>query len=172
MLARMGSFHLAQLNIALPREPVESPLLAEFVDALEPVNAAADAAEGFVWRLQDDDGDATSIKAFGDDRLVVNMSVWQSLAALRSFVYSSGPHLEVMRRRREWFDQLGDLYLVLWWLPAGRVPTLADAEERLELLRALGPSPEAFTFRTHFPPPSDPGPDQPRDDDRELCPAS
>ncbi len=171
MLARVGSFHLAQLNIALPREPVDSPLLAEFVAALEPVNAAADAAEGFVWRLQDDDGDATSIKAFGDDRLVVNMSVWESLAALRSFVYSSGPHLDVMRRRREWFEQLGELYLVLWWLPAGRLPTVADAEERLELLRAIGPSPEAFSFRTHFPPPSDARPQQPVDDDRELCPA-
>jgi Domain of unknown function (DUF3291) len=168
----MGRFHLAQLNIALPREPLDTPLLAEFVAALDPVNASADGAPGFVWRLQTEDGDATGVHAFGDDRLLVNMSVWESLAALREFVYSNGPHLAVMRRRREWFERLGELHLVLWWLPAGALPTVADAEERLTLLRAIGPSPEAFTFRRHFPPPSDPGRQQPLADDRELCPAA
>lgn len=171
MLASMGPFHLAQLNIALPREPLDTPLLTEFVEALEPVNAAADGAPGFVWRLQTADGDATGVRAFGDDRLIVNMSLWESLAALRQFVYSSRDHLDVMRRRREWFEQLGELHLALWWVPAGELPTVADAEERLALLRTIGPSPEAFTFRRHFPQPSDAGAGQPVDDTRELCPA-
>ena len=166
----MSGFQLAQLNIALPREPLDAPLLAEFVAALDPVNASADAAEGFVWRLQTEDGDATAVRGFGDDRLIVNMSVWESLEALRTFVYSSRRHLDVMRRRREWFERMGEMHLVLWWVPAGHRPTVAEAEERLTLLRALGPSPDAFTFRRHFPPPSS-ADAVAVDDERELCPA-
>ena len=137
--------HLAQVNIALPSEPLDSPLLAEFVAALEPVNALADRSPGFVWRLQTEDGDATGIRAFGDDRLIVNMSVWESLEALRAFVYS-GEHLAVMRRRREWFARM-DAFLALWWVPLGHIPTVAEAEERLDHLRAHGPTSAAFTFR-------------------------
>lgn len=164
----MSGFHLAQVNIALPREPLESDLLREFVEALDPINALADASPGFVWRLQGEGGNATSVRAFGDDRLIVNMSVWQSIEALRSFVYTSG-HVGVMRRRREWFDRI-ETYMALWWVPAGRIPTLPEAEERVTLLRALGPSPDAFTFRRHFPPPdaAEPGAVE---DDRWLCPA-
>src|SRR3954451_11123771 len=105
----MASHHLSQVNIALPQEPLDSPALAEFVAALEPVNALADASPGFVWRLQTEEGDATGIRAFGDDRLIVNMSVWESLEALRVFV-SSSRHKDVMRRRREWFEQMGAAY--------------------------------------------------------------
>src|SRR4051794_24481782 len=147
-----GDFHLAQLNIALPREPLEAPLLADFVAALEPVNVTADTSPGFIWRLQTEDGDATGIKAFGDDRLVVNLSVWESLEALRAFVYGNRRHRDVMRRRREWFERL-ELHLVLWWVRAGHVPSVAEAEERLAQLEAAGPSPGAFTFRRHFAPP-------------------
>jgi uncharacterized protein DUF3291 len=142
--------HLAQVNIALPREPLDSPALAEFVAALEPINALADASPGFVWRLQTEEGDATGIRAFGDDRLIVNMSVWESLPALRAFVYSSG-HREV-----------------LWWVPAATLPTIAAAEARLEHLREHGPTPYAFTFRESFPPAGGPVPVR---DDGELCPA-
>ena len=163
--------HLAQLNIALARAPLEAPLMQEFVERLEPVNAAADASPGFVWRLQTDDGDATGIRAFGDDRLIVNMSVWESLEALRAFVYSNRRHLDAMRRRREWFERLGEMYLVLWWVPAGHLPGVAEAEERLELLRRIGPSADAFTFRRSFPPPDEDTQAAPVDDDRELCPA-
>jgi hypothetical protein len=164
------SFHLAQVNIALPAEPLDSPALAEFVARLEPVNAAADAAPGFVWRLQTEDGDATAIRAFGDERLIVNMSVWESLAALRAFVYGRGAHLEVMRRRREWFERLGDVHLVLWWVRAGHLPSVEEAEEHLAALRARGPSPSAFTFREHFPAP-DSRRSTPTRDKRRLCPA-
>ena len=143
--------HLAQVNIALPREPLESQLLAEFVAALEPVNALADRSPGFVWRLQTEDGDATGIRAFGDDRLIVNMSVWQSLEALRAFVYS-GDHLAVMRRRREWFERMAEAFLALWWLPVGHIPTVEEAEERLGHLQEHGPTPYAFTFRESYAP--------------------
>jgi hypothetical protein len=166
------AFHLAQVNIALPHEPLDSPLLREFVAALDPVNQAADAAPGFVWRLQTDTGNATAIKAFGDERLIVNMSTWESLEALRAFVFSSRAHLDVLRRRREWFGRLGQAHMVLWWIEAGRIPTVADAERRLAALRTLGPSPAAFTFREHFPAPGD-NDDQQRvtRDHRQLCPA-
>jgi heme-degrading monooxygenase HmoA len=161
------SYHLAQVNIALPREPLDSPALAEFVAALDPINALADASPGFVWRLQTDEGDATGIRAFGDERLIVNLSVWESLTALRAFVYSSG-HREVLRRRREWFERMAEAHLTLWWVEAGALPTVGDAEERLAHLQAHGPTPYAFTFRASFPPE---GATEPVRDDAELCPA-
>jgi hypothetical protein len=166
-----SEFHLAQVNIAVPRAPLDTPLLADFVAALDAVNAAADRSPGFVWRLQTEEGDATGIRAFGDDRLIVNMSVWESLAALRGFVYSTRAHLDVLRRRRQWFDSLVDAYLVLWWVPAGRIPTIREAEDRLAALRSNGPTPAAFTFRVHFPPPAGGKLIEPIRDGRELCPA-
>lgn len=143
--------------------------MADFVALLEPVNALADASPGFVWRLQTDDGDATAIRAFDDDRILVNASVWESMEALWRFVYD-GRHLDVMRRRREWFTRLADAHLVLWWIPAGSIPTLADMRERTEHLRADGPTPYAFTFKRHFPPPSA-AEQQEIFDDRDPCPA-
>jgi hypothetical protein len=147
-----GPYHLAQCNIGRLRAPLDSPVLAGFVSALEPINQLADRSPGFVWRLQTDDGDATSIRPFADDMLLVNMSLWESLDALADFTYGTR-HRDVMRRRRQWFERLDDAYLVLWWVPAGTVPTVAEAKERLETLRRLGPSPEAFTFRSPFPSP-------------------
>jgi len=148
-----AGWHVAQVNIALPREPLDSPALADFVANLEPVNALADVARGFVWRLADETGDATSIRAFDDERLIINMSVWASIEALREFVYSGG-HLDVMRRRREWMTRIAETYLALWWLPAGELPTIGDARRRLDHLRAHGPTPYAFTFKRRFPPPA------------------
>jgi hypothetical protein len=151
--------HLAQVNIALPRAPRDSPLLEDFIAELDPVNALADAAPGFVWRLQTEDGDATAIRAFGDDRLIVNMSVWESPDALADYTYG-GRHLEVLRRRREWFHQLAEVHTVLWWVPVGHIPSIAEAEQRLALLREHGPTPQAFTLQRRFPPP-DAAPDDP-----------
>jgi hypothetical protein len=146
-------WHLAQVNIARLLAPLDSPQLADFVALLEPINALADAAPGFVWRLQTDDGDATSIRAFGDDRIIVNLTVWETVEALADYVYASR-HAHVLRRRREWFEQMADAHLALWWIPAGTVPTIAEAERRLGLLRDRGPSPEAFTLRERFPHPA------------------
>ena len=144
-----SGWHVVQVNIALPHEAVDSPRLADFAAMLEPVNALADRSPGFVWRLQDSSGDATAIRAFDDDRLIVNMSVWESIEALWAFVYDSG-HLDVMRRRREWFARLAEAHQALWWLPAGELPTVADAERRVAALRARGPTPYAFTFKHRF----------------------
>jgi Domain of unknown function (DUF3291) len=144
--------HLAQLNVARAKAPIDSELLSGFVAELEPVNALADAAPGFVWRLQTADGDATSIRAFDDELMIVNMSVWESVEALWEFVYA-GDHLAVMRRRREWFERI-ESHMVLWWVPAGHIPDVAEAIDRLEHLRAHGPGERAFTFKQRFPAPA------------------
>src|SRR3954447_11849023 len=133
-----GGFHLAQLNVAIPKEPPGGPLLAEFMAALDPVNAVADASPGFVWRLQTEDGNATAIRAFDEDTMV-NMSVWESLEALRAFVYSGRAHLDVMRRRRGGFGQRVERCEVLWWGRGAHVRRFAEAERRLLLLRTRGP---------------------------------
>jgi hypothetical protein len=163
--------HLAQVNIALAREPLDSPTLRPFVDLLDEVNALADASPGFVWRLQTEDGNATAVRGFADDdvdgRLIINLSVWESFDALAGYVYG-GPHLAVMRRRREWFERLPRQHVALWWLPAGSVPTVTDAERRVAVLRAEGATPFAFTFRDRFPPPT--LGDQRHVDDRWGCP--
>lgn len=158
----MTSYHLAQVNIGLPIEPVESERLRGFVDMLEPINTLADAAPGFVWRLQTEDGDATAIRAFEDDRLIMNMSVWESVEAFAAFVYGA-EHAAVMRERRQWFVPM-QVYTAAWWIPAGTTPTPADAVERLDLLRRLGPTPDAFTVRRPFPPPGSSATPDVRDD--------
>jgi len=163
----VSSAHLAQVNIALAREPLDAPLLAEFMAQLAPVNARAESTSGFVWRMQTDDGDATGVRGFGDDeRLIINLTVWKSLETLREFVYRDPAHLAVMRRRREWFERL-DLHTALWWIPAGHLPDVAEAEARMEHLRVCGPTAHAFTFREHFAP----GEADVSRDDRWLCPA-
>jgi hypothetical protein len=160
-------FHLAQVNVAKPLGPPGSDVLAEFMAALAPINALADAAPGFVWRLQTDAGDATAVPVFGSTEYMVNMSVWTDLESLANFVFKSG-HVEVMRRRRAWFEPMTEAYVALWWVPAGVVPTVADAEERLLHLREHGPTPFAFTVRAPFPSPSE---DEISADDDWLCPA-
>ena len=154
----MSDFHLAQVNVARLAAPLDSPRLADFVANLRPINAMADASPGFVWRLQTDAGDATALRVLGDDWLIVNMSVWESLEALRDYVYRS-PHAHVLRRRQEWFVKMVETHVALWWIEPGTIPTLHDAEERLLTLRAEGPTPRAFTLKQPSPirPPA-PGP--------------
>jgi Domain of unknown function (DUF3291) len=144
----MSKFQLAQLNIALLKAPLGSPELADFVANLDRINALAEAAPGFVWRLQTEEGDATALRPLGDN-VLVNMSVWQDVESLNRYVYKSA-HVEVMRRRKEWFERSSAAYLVLWWVPRGHRPTIEEANERLALLRAHGPAPRAFDFRNAF----------------------
>jgi hypothetical protein len=152
----VAGYHLAQLNVGLVRAPTDSPRLADFMAGIDPVNAAADATPGLVWRLQDGDGPgATALRPRGPD-FMVNMSVWESLEALRDFVYRNGPHLDFMRRRREWFHRMGEQHLVLWWVPAGHIPDLDEALSRLDLIRSDGPTPLAFTFHEPYPAPAEP----------------
>ncbi len=172
------AFELAQVNIARLLAPLESPALADFVANLEPVNASADTAPGFVWRLQTEAGDATSITAFEWDvaesvGVIVNMSVWRSVEALADRVYGD-MHLAVLRRRREWFHRVREATVALWWVPEGHRPTTGEAEARVRHLRTHGPSETAFTFRVVYPAPGDqverPARAEPGRDDW-LCPA-
>lgn len=149
----MSAYQLAQVNIARPLAPIGSALMQEFVDNLEPVNAVADASPGFVWRLQSHEGNATSLHIFGDPHQLLNMSVWESVEALRDFVQRSDAHRTVLKRRQEWFSTMAEAYTALWWVPSGSVPSIADAEQRLTHLRAHGPTQSAFTLRDAFPPP-------------------
>jgi hypothetical protein len=151
----MSAYALAQLNIGIFRGPIDSPVMAEFVANLDRVNALADRAPGFVWRLQTEDGNATAIRPFDNENMAVNMSVWRDVDSLRTFVYHTA-HVEIMRRRREWFERMSEAFLVLWWVRKGHRPTMDEAIARLESLRANGPAPEAFTFRQAFPPPDAP----------------
>jgi hypothetical protein len=165
----MSDHHLAQFNVSRLLAPLDSPQLADFMAALEPLNQLADQAPGFVWRFQTGEGDATSVRPFDDDQVIVNLSVWESIEHLAEFAYG-GEHLDIMRRRRKWFEKMAEAYLVLWWVPAGEVPTVADSVARLQTLRQRGPSPEAFTFRRPFPAPDRPAAIDPVPDSW-LCPA-
>jgi hypothetical protein len=139
-------YHLAQMNIARLAAPLTDPRLADFVAQLDAVNALADASPGFVWRFQGSEGNATYLRPYPDERIIFNMSVWESLPALKSYVYHA-QHAAVLRRRREWFEPFDAPYQALWWTPAGALPTVAEAVARLDYLRAHGPTPSAFTFK-------------------------
>ena len=166
----MSAYELAQLNIGIIRGPIDSPIMAEFVANLARINALAEASPGFVWRLQTEEGDATAIRPFDDPNQLVNMSVWRDADSLRRFVYRSA-HADILKRRREWFERIGEAIMVLWWVPRGHRPSVDEAIARLALLRARGASPEAFTFRQTFPPPDAPATEQPGGFEDE-CPAT
>ncbi|MDX6253719.1 MAG: hypothetical protein QOJ11_53 [Frankiales bacterium] len=159
-MADINAAHrLAQVNIARLLAPLDHPQLAEFVANLDPVNAEAELAEGFVWRLKSEAGNATGIEAFRWDTqdsagVIVNMSVWTDLEHLTDFVYGR-PHRAVLQRRREWFQPVRDHVTACWWIPAGAVPTTDDAEDRVRHLREHGPTAWAFTLREHFPAPAE-----------------
>jgi hypothetical protein len=146
--------HLAQLNLGRMLAPLDSPLMADFVNALADINALAERSPGFVWRLVGDGGnDATSIRPYPDERIIVNMSVWETVAALKAYAYKS-EHAQFLRRRHEWFEKFDGPYLVLWWIPEGHTPTVWEAKDRLDHLRAHGETPHAFTFKRIFAPES------------------
>ncbi len=167
----MTTHHLAQLNVGRLRATTDSPVVAEFMAALDPINALAEASPGFVWRFQTDEGNATAVKAFDDDLLILNMSVWESMGALADYVYRSD-HTSFLRRRREWFDKTDLPVVTMWWVPAGHVPTVAEALARMEHLKANGPSPFAFSFRQPYAPPDADGAARAQPaDDRDACPA-
>lgn len=142
---------LAQFNVAQPIAALDSPVMAEFMASLDRVNALAEASPGFVWRLQTADGNATALRPMGPD-VIVNMSVWRDIAALSDFVHKSH-HVDYLKRRKEWFQRIAEAYVVLWWVPAGHRPTIAEGVERLMMLRTEGPTAKAFSFRQAFAPP-------------------
>ncbi|PYU40212.1 MAG: DUF3291 domain-containing protein [Acidobacteria bacterium] len=150
------NYHLAQINISRLIAPLDDPKIAEFVSQLEPINALADKAGGFVWRLQSESGNATDI-AYNEDALViVNMSVWESIETLREFAYKSS-HREVFRDRAKWFEKAVKPGYCLWWIPSGQIPTVAEGRERLEYYQKHGATPHSFWFSQPFPQPTDEG---------------
>ena len=146
-----GGFHLAQINIGRLKAHIDDPQIADFKDNLDAINALAEGSPGFVWRFTGDGNNATDVQAFDDPLMAINMSVWESVAALGAFVYRS-EHVAFMRRRREWFHET-DNFMTLWWTPAGHHPTPQEAIARLATLGRLGPTSEAFTFKTPHPAP-------------------
>ncbi len=143
--------HLAQLNIATAKYDLEALEMKEFMDNLDPINAIAESSSGFVWRLQDENGDATAIQAFEDPRTIVNMSVWQSIDSLKDFMFRTH-HKSFLTRKKEWFEKATEDTYVLWWIPEGTIPTIKEAIEKLNDLRENGDSPQAFTFKSNFTP--------------------
>ena len=147
-----STFHLAQYNVARLLAPLDDLSLADFVAELNRINTLGDRSPGFVWRLKTEDGTSTSVRVGDDERVLVNFTVWESVEALFEYAYHSD-HARVFRRRREWFEAASQPYLVMWWIPAGHIPTIDEAEARLARLRAHGPTPDAFTFKQRFPAP-------------------
>ena len=145
----MTQYHIAQINIARMLAPIDDPIMTDFVAQLAPVNALAEESPGFVWRLQAEGGDATSIKVYDDGMVIINLTVWESLDALRQYVYKSA-HTGVMRDRKRWFEKFDGPYYALWWIPAGHIPTPQEGKERLEYLRKHGDSAYAFSFKNVF----------------------
>ena len=138
-------YHLAQVNIAKAFALLDNPLMQGFVDQLDHINQLADNSEGFVWRLQTEEDDATALQSFDDPLIIMNLSVWSSYDALKNYVYS-GDHLSIMKQKKNWFEKPTEAILALWWLPIGQLPTPESARAMLEKLRRNGPSQEVFTF--------------------------
>ncbi len=149
----MSSFHLAQANIAVSRYPMDAPEMEGFTSRLDEINALADGSPGFVWRATGDEIDAAARAAFDEPKLLFNLTVWESFDALNDYVYRSA-HADVLRQRAKWFDRGERSAFVLWWIPAGELPTIEDTRSRFESLWSDGPGQDAFTFRHHFDPPA------------------
>ena len=146
-----GTRHLAQVNIARMKGPLDSPTMAGFVARLDEINALADRSPGFVWRLQTGEGNATYLRPYDDDRILFNLSVWQTIEDLRTYVYRSA-HAEVLRYRHEWFTKFDGAQVALWWVPSGHLPSVDEAKKRLARLAESGPTPFAFTLKATFSP--------------------
>ena len=140
---------LAQLNIAEFKVPQDDPVNADFVNNLDRVNAIAESQPGFIWRFTGEGNDAMDVSAFENPNIAVNMSTWESVEALKAFVYKNTEHKEIMRRRKEWFHNI-EFHLVLWWVEQDRTPTIEEAKLRLNLLKLIGPSHSAFNFAEPF----------------------
>lgn len=147
----MSSVHLAQINIGRMKGPLDGPIMAGFMARLDDLNALAERSDGFVWRMQGEAGNNTYLRPYEDERIIVNMSVWETIDHLRAYVYAT-PHAELLKQRRDWFEKPEGAILALWWIPAGHIPSIDEAKERLALLERHGPTPLAFTFKTTFPP--------------------
>ena len=149
----MMTYHLAEINIAkMKGVTIDDPIMAEFVDNLDRVNALAENSAGFVWRLKDESNNATCISPFDDEQVIINMSVWENLESLKAFTYKTF-HTDFLKRRSEWFHRFGRVYLALWWVPAGHLPTVQEAVDKLAYLQENGTAKLAFDFKKTYAPP-------------------
>jgi uncharacterized protein DUF3291 len=151
----MESYHVAQVNIGKIRAELDDPIMAGFVGRLDEINVLAEGSPGFVWRLKEEQGkgqgNATYLRPFSDERMLLNMSVWKSVEELRHYVYHTA-HVELLRERHAWFEKFAGSYTTLWWVPEGHLPGIDEAIKRLEHLEAHGPTQFAFTFKQVFEP--------------------
>lgn len=145
----MQKYHLAQVNISKLLEPIDSPLLADFVAQLDEINALAEQSKGFVWRLKGDNENATALRVFEDDMIIINMSVWESIDDLKDFAFKTA-HAGIMRSRNKWFEKPAEAMLALWWIPENEKPTPQDAKERLASINKNGATSFSFTFKNVF----------------------
>lgn len=145
----MDTYHLAQLNIATSLADMEDPIMADFAAGLDPINTIAERSDGFIWRLKDESGNATQIQHFDDPNILVNMSVWRDVDSLKQFMFKTD-HIHFLKRKKDWFKPAQQPTYVLWWIPAGRLPSVEEAVTRLTLLREQGDTAEAFTFKQVF----------------------
>jgi len=139
-------YHIAAYNIARSKFPMNDPRMDGFNDALDQVNAEAESSKGFVWRLQDDSGNATNINIYDDPHMLVNLSLWESVEDLKAYIYN-GDHLAIFQRKKEWFQTMKEAHMVLWWVKQGNLPRAEEAKKKLEYFIQNGPSQEAFGFR-------------------------
>ncbi len=145
-------YQLAQINVARMRGVnLDDPIMREFKENIDAVNALAESAEGFVWRLKDESDNAMSFRPYEDEQILINVSVWKDVSSLEKFTYQTF-HSSFVKRRKEWFQKYGEAHYALWWIPQGELPTLDDCVARLEHLQSEGPSSHAFTFKKVFPP--------------------
>lgn len=145
----MKKFHLAQINIAQGKAPLDSEIMKGFADRIDEINSLAEVSPGFIWRLKTAEGYATNIQAFDDPSILVNMSIWEDLESLKNYVYKS-VHVELIRDREAWFNKMKNAHQVLWWIPVGHIPSLEEGKEKLQYLQENGPSSAAFTFAKNF----------------------
>lgn len=144
-------YHLAQINIGKVKGEMDTEIMHGFASRLDEINALAESSPGFIWRLQDDGGDATSIRVYDDPLLLVNMSVWEDIESLKNFVYKS-LHTELLQNRNEWFNKMSDVYQCLWWVPQGYTPSIEEGQGKIKTIQEIGPSEQAFTFSKPYPP--------------------
>jgi Domain of unknown function (DUF3291) len=143
------NYYLAQINIAKLLEPIDSPLLEDFVNDLDRINTIAENCQGFIWRLKDESGNATHINPFDDNSFIVNISVWESIDDLKNFTYNTD-HFEVFKKRAKWFKKMKTPHMALWWLKEGELPTAIDGKKKLLQLETLGDTEESFSFKHLF----------------------
>ncbi len=149
----MINYFIAEINIAkMKGVDINDPIMKEFVENLDSVNQIAEQSEGFVWRLKDENNNATSLNPYDDERIIINVSVWKSIETLENFMYRTF-HSDFLKRRKEWFLAYGTAHTAMWWIPEGHIPTMQEAVDKLDLLQKNGPSPSAFDFRNKFPSP-------------------